>query len=114
MSELSTRVWLDERLWDTVRRRAIAEGTTIRDLIPRLVHQSVNPVARVLTPTPAPMPAPVTPPASPVATVTADSGPPVMVLAELYRCGECGAEVRLGGVSNHMGRHLKERQAPQS
>lgn len=103
MSELSTRVWLDERLWETVRGRAIAEGTTVRELIPRLVKQGVSPR---LVPAVPPAPAAVSRPAPP--------GPPVVALSETYRCDECGAEVRLGGLSNHLGKHLKERQAPQA
>jgi hypothetical protein len=35
-------------------------------------------------------------------------------LADVYRCGVCGAEMRLGGVSNHMGKHKKEREAAEA
>src|SRR5579883_3476631 len=42
VSEISTRVWLDERLWEDVRLRAEAEGTTIRELIPVLVGRVIQ------------------------------------------------------------------------
>lgn len=114
MSEVSTRVWLDGRLWDKVTRRAVAEGTTVRELIPQLVNQSLAaPAASAQN-----RPAIVAPPpadTSPVAAETvAEDGMPVMPLADVYRCSICGAEMRLGGVSNHMGRHKKEREAAEA
>lgn len=110
MSEISTRVWLDERLWDNVRRRAEAEGTTIRDLIPLLV-------GRVLTePATAAIREQSSPPSSSPSPALAmgpavESGPPVVALSDVYQCGVCGAQIRLGGLSNHLGRHLKEQQS---
>ncbi len=99
MGEVSTRIWLDERLWDHLRTRALAEGVTVRELLPRLVRQAV---AGPVSPTQ---------PAPPAVRSPAEAGLPTVVLAEMYRCDVCGAEVRPGGLSNHLGRHLKERQA---
>ncbi len=107
MSEISTRVWLDERLWEDVRLRAEAEGTTIRELIPVLV-------GRVIQAGAVPEERPVIASRSPAETSPTPStepGPPTVTLAEVYQCGVCGAQIRLGGLSNHLGRHLKEQQA---
>lgn len=107
MSEISTRIWVDERLWDQLRSRAQAEGTTVRELIPLLVHQAVvsTPVRPEVVP---PATAASREPSPPAAS---DSTIPVVPLSETYQCGICGAQVRLGGLSNHLGRHLKEQQA---
>lgn len=105
MSEISTRIWLDEHLWDGVRSRADAEGTTIRALIPELLAQSLaSSVARA---------EPVRPPSveAPPQTLSSPAGPPVVGLSDNYLCGVCGAQIRLGGLSNHLGRHVKEQQA---
>lgn len=112
LRELSTRIWLDEELWNAIRSRAIAERTTVRALIPHLLGQivagqrGVPSVPEILSRPPG-----TTPPAAPA---PAEAGPPVVVLAEMYRCDICGAEVRLGGLSNHMGKHLKERRAAEA
>lgn len=110
MSEISTRIWLDERIWDDVRRRAEAEGTTIRELIPLLVGRVLAEPAPASTRAQAPPSA--APPAPSLAIGPAsDSGPPVVALSDVYQCGVCGAQIRLGGLSNHLGRHQKEQQA---
>ncbi|MGH2460150.1 MAG: hypothetical protein ACRDIY_14945 [Chloroflexota bacterium] len=110
MSEISTRVWLDERLWEDVRHRAEAEGTTIRELIPALVRRVVvgSPVLeeRPAVATSPPADAPLAPAAEP--------GVPTVALSDVYQCGVCGAQIRLGGLSNHLGRHLKEQQAAEA
>jgi len=112
VSEISTRIWLDERLWNEVTDRAVTEGMTVRELIPRLV-------SRCLTVASAPAwqtgseAGPIAPAgASPSAeSPAAEPGLPVVALSDVYRCGICGAEVRLGGVSQHMNKHKKEREA---
>ena len=110
MSEISTRIWLEERLWDAVTNLAIREGTTVRELLPRLISRSLTePYAGSGQPTfhleesgpSAPGPA-------------AEPGPPVAVLAEVYRCNECGAQIKLAGLSAHLGKHLRERQASEA
>jgi hypothetical protein len=110
MSELSTRIWLDERLWAALRQRAIAEGVTIAELIPRLVQQTMTAPSGVRSqPAAAPAPAPTPEQSGP------DEGDlPTAVLSPSYRCAVCGAEVRLGGLSNHLGKHLKERAASEA
>ncbi|HEX5505424.1 MAG TPA: hypothetical protein VFW96_22595 [Thermomicrobiales bacterium] len=110
MTEISTRVWLEEGQWDTVRERAVAEGTTVRALIPRLLERALAggpPRPEAAPPPPAPAPPP--PPAA-----TEDAGPPVVALAPVYTCAVCGAQVRAGGLSNHLGKHLKEQQAAEA
>lgn len=107
MGEISTRIWLDDRLWDKARRRAVAEGVTIRDLLPRLVGQALATLQRNAEP-PAAAAAPA---AVPGISEPALAGPPVVALSEAYRCGLCGAEVRVTALSNHLGKHIKERQA---
>ncbi len=110
LSEISTRIWLDEQLWNEVTNRATAEGTTVRELIPQLVSQcltsslasQVSPQMGAAAPAGA---------ASSHLSPPSEPGPPVVVLSAVYRCGVCGAEVRLGGVSNHLGKHLKEQQS---
>jgi hypothetical protein len=37
-----------------------------------------------------------------------------MALSDIYRCGVCGTEIRLGGVSQHMNKHKKEREASEA
>lgn len=106
MSEISTRIWLDEQLWHKVRSRAVAEGITVRELLPRLLGQ-------IVTETP-PKARPVAMPkveVSPVITPVAESGPPTIVLSDIYRCGVCGTEVKVGGLTIHMGKHMKEQRA---
>jgi hypothetical protein len=107
LSELSTRVWLDERLWDGLRRRAVAEKVTVRELIPRLVARAMGegPAAAVL-------PAATVPRAPTAATTQAESDLPVIPLAELYRCAVCEGQVKLGALAMHMNKHMKEQQAP--
>jgi len=110
VSEISTRVWLDERLWDDVRHRAEAEGTTIRELIPALVRLVVtgSPIAEE-------RPAVIAhPPADAPAPPLAEPGLPTVALSDVYQCGVCGAQIRLGGLSNHLGRHLKEQQSAEA
>lgn len=111
MGEVSTRIWLDEGLWDEIRSRAIADGVTVRELLPRLVAQALSgPSARAEPQVPtAPGGA-----GSPAAGAVAESGPPVLVLSDVYRCDVCGAQVKLGGMTIHMGKHAKERQAPET
>jgi hypothetical protein len=89
----------------------MTEGTTVRELIPQLVKQSLAASVQTRSATPAPQPAAT--PSINVETV-AEDGMPVMPLADVYRCGICGAEMRLGGVSNHMGKHKKEREAAEA
>ena len=113
MSEISTRIWLDERLWNEVTDRAVTEGMTVREMIPRLVSQCLTvasawqtgPEAGPIAPTGA-SPSPDSPAAEP--------GPPVVALSDVYRCGVCGAEIRLGGVSQHMNKHKKERESSEA
>lgn len=88
MSEVSTRVWLDEALWDELRRRAIREGVLVRDLIPRLPAQNAAGAGRTVAP-----------------GRPDDGGPPVAPMAEVYRCGACGA-----AVNQHINRHHKKAQ----
>ena len=109
MAEISTRVWLDEDLWETMQRRAVAEGATVRELIPRLlgyVLADLAPAGQAMT---------VTPRAGPTQECTpaagGPSGVPVVPLAEAYGCGICGEELRLSRLSAHLGKHLKELQA---
>jgi hypothetical protein len=101
---------LEERLWNAVTNRAVTEGTTVRELIPLLVNQSLA-APRTMQNS---HPAAVSVSAPPVAAEPGESGLPVMPLADIYRCGVCGAEMRLGGVSNHMGKHKKEREAAEA
>lgn len=108
MSEVSTRIWLDERLWNEIMDKAMSEGITVRELIPRLVRRSIMGAptsARQGGPAAEAVSAPSTGSASP------QQGPPVMALSDVYRCGVCDAEIRLGGVSQHMNKHKKEREA---
>jgi len=110
LGEISTRIWLDEGLWDEIRSRAIADGVTVRELLPRLVAQALSGAsARAEPPVPAPRSA-----GSSAASAAAESGPPVLVLSDIYRCDVCGAQVKLGGMTIHMGKHMKERQAPEA
>ncbi len=110
MSDISTRIWLDERIWDRVRRRAEAEQTTIRELIPRLVSQVLDTSSTVSEP-----PATATPTSTPSpSATTTETGLPVVTLSDVYQCGVCGAQIRLGGLSNHLGRHQKEQQASEA
>lgn len=107
LSEISTRIWLDEALWHKVRSRAISEGTTIRELVPRLIGQ-------MLGESPASTrPSTMSPPSYAGQAPAAEAGTslPVVVLSELYRCGVCGAEVKVGGLTIHMGKHVKEQRA---
>lgn len=109
MSDISTRVWLPEPLWDVVRARALADGTTVRELIPRLLDQAVTG-----RPTSGSDAAPVAVAATPATTAPAASEPPTVPLSDSYQCGVCGAQVRAGGLSNHLGKHLKEQQAAEA
>lgn len=116
VTEISTRVWLDEQLWDGLRNRAQAEQTTIRELIPDLLGRALSGEARqpAAPSSPPPLPKPAEPLASapaPVVTPPAEAGPPVVALSDVYQCGVCGTQIRLGGLSNHLGRHLKEQQS---
>lgn len=114
MSEISTRVWLDEHVWIEVTNRAVIEGMTVRELIPRLVQQSL-PVALTSAGQGEPYSDPQTPAAATLTeSVDTTSGLPVVTLSDVYRCGICGAEVRLGGLSNHIGKHKKEREAAEA
>jgi hypothetical protein len=122
VSEVSTRLWFEEPLWDAVSRRAIAEGTTVRELAPRLIeaglrgapHGSPAP-ATPAAPVPAapPPPTPSQPASAPEAAL-ALARPPIVVMSELYTCGVCNAELKLGAVSQHVNRHLKEHLAAQA
>jgi hypothetical protein len=98
VSEISTRVWLDERLRGEVSNQAIAEGMTVRELIPRLVSRSLAPHPASQADRQVSLPTPAAVPASDESS-TAQPGPPILALADVYRCGVCGAEIRLGGVS---------------
>jgi hypothetical protein len=105
-----------------VSRRAIAEGTTVRELAPRLIeaglrgapHGSPAP-ATPAAPVPAapPPPTPSQPASAPEAAL-ALARPPIVVMSELYTCGVCNAELKLGAVSQHVNRHLKEHLAAQA
>lgn len=110
MSDISTRIWLDERIWDRIRRRAEAEQTTIRELIPRLVSEFLD---KPTTASAQMAPAAPTTTSSP-SEATSESGVPVVALSDVYQCGVCGAQIRLGGLSNHLGRHQKEQQASEA
>ena len=117
MSEVSTRIWLDEGLWDELRRRAIRERVLVRELIPRLLAQNAVAAVRAAVPPPPVAPPAATAPAAPPpaqASAPIDDGPPVVPMAEVYRCGVCGAEIKLGAVSQHINRHLKEAQAAEA
>ncbi len=107
MSEISTRIWLDEALWHKVRSRAISEGTTIRELVPRLMGQMLG------EPPASTGPSKMAPPGQAGQEPAAEAGTslPVVVLSDLYRCGVCGAEVKVGGLTIHMGKHVKEQRA---
>jgi hypothetical protein len=107
VNEISTRIWLDERLWDGIRKRAETEGITIRELIPRLVGEVLSEPSPRKEQTASTSPAQTHPAESPLA----ESGPPIVALSDVYQCGVCGAQIRLGGLSNHLGRHQKEQQA---
>jgi hypothetical protein len=127
VSEVSTRLWFEEPLWDAVSRRAIAEGTTVRELAPRLIeaglrgaaHGSALPTTPA-APAPAAAPTPLTPtPTPPQPAPATDAAlaldrPPIVVMSELYTCGVCNAELKLGAVSQHVNRHLKEHLAAQA
>jgi hypothetical protein len=115
VNEISTRIWLDEPLWNAVTDRAITEGVTVRELIPQLVRQclTASPAAVVAERREA------GPPASAAAvslleSADAETGLPIMPLADVYLCSVCGAEVRLGGVSQHMNKHKKERESSEA
>jgi hypothetical protein len=107
LTELSTRIWLEEGLWNQVSTRAIAEGTTLRELIPKLLGAAVSVQAAPAAPSPGS--------AAQVEREAGDSaedtGPPVIVLSDVYCCAVCGAQVKVGGLTAHMGKHVKERQA---
>lgn len=111
MSEISTRIWLDERLWNDLRSRAETEGVTVRELIPLLVRQVVSqgPAKDAVVPQETPSAAARQPALAP-SPPPAEVGPPIVTLSDVYQCGVCGLQVRLGGLSNHLGRHLKEQQ----
>ncbi len=94
MSEISTRVWLDEGLWQKVRNRAIADGTTVRELIPRLITQILSQAPTKGAPPGKARAVEVPPPPSTPAT----SGPPVIELSDVYHCGVCGTDVKVGGM----------------
>ncbi|MHB8576495.1 MAG: hypothetical protein ACYDCQ_14330 [Dehalococcoidia bacterium] len=118
MSEISTRVWLDERLWDAVRQRALREGATARDVIPQLVGQALSGARAAAAPVPQPatVPLPALAPSPPQALAGGEpavgtSGFPIVPMAEQYECGVCHATLRLGAVSQHVNRHLKESQS---
>ncbi len=109
MGEISTRVWLDESLWNKIRERAVADDLTVRELIPRLVERALAaPPARA---EPKTEPAVAPPPA---ARETAEPGLPTIVLSDLYHCDVCGGQVKLGGLTIHMGKHMKERQTAEA
>jgi hypothetical protein len=110
MGEVSTRVWLDERLWQEVTNRALSERTTVRELIPELVSRSLT--ADPATSEPALRTGPGAAPS--IESLAGENGPPVMALSDVYRCGVCGMEIRLGGVSQHMNKHKKEREAAEA
>jgi hypothetical protein len=112
MSEISTRIWLDERMWNEVASRAVLERTTVRELLPQLVSQSLGGAA-TLMPEGDHQPVPSSAGSSAQAQ-TPEAGLPVIPLSDVYCCGVCGAEVRLGGVSNHLGKHKKEREATEA
>lgn len=112
MSEVSTRIWLDERVWNEVASRAVLERTTVRELLPQLVSQSLGGAAtpvsegdRQAVPSSS---------GSSAQAQTSEAGLPVIPLSDAYCCGVCEAEVRLGGVSNHLGKHKKEREASEA
>ena len=108
MNEISTRIWLDERVWKEIADRARAEGTTVRELIPQFVRQSLG--ARPSVAVDASQSAPSVP-TSPSSSPASEPGLPVVLLSDAYGCGVCGAEVRLGGLSNHLAKHRKEQEA---
>ncbi|MCL5257411.1 MAG: hypothetical protein M1319_06400 [Chloroflexi bacterium] len=107
MSEISTRVWLSDDLWQKVRKLAIARKTTVREEIPRLIGQALSesPSEPGL---PAKAPSIGTSPTVPKQT---ESGLPIIELHEVYRCAVCGADVKVGGLTMHMGKHMKELRA---
>jgi len=117
VSEVSTRIWLDEALWEELVRRATAQGTTIRELVPRLLAAALSPSTTASE---------ASAPGSPAANAResreavageeggAQTGPTVVPLAEVYRCAVCGEEVRLSRLSAHLGRHLKESQTSEA
>ncbi|MHB0875621.1 MAG: hypothetical protein ACYC5O_06225 [Anaerolineae bacterium] len=112
MTDISTRIWLDEGLWEAVRRRAIAEGATVRELIPQLLGCALaqgGPGGQTGT---------AAPPGGPSGECTlaaaASSGTPAVPLAEAYICGVCGEELKLSRLSAHLGKHLKEQQASEA
>ncbi len=109
MGATSTRIWLEDSLWDQVARMAVSEGTTVRELLPRLIAGSL---AGSLAPPLPSAPRATVGPAADEPSVTA--GPPVVTLAEAYRCGECGAQIKTAGLSAHLGKHLRERQAAET
>ena len=112
MGEVSTRVWIDDALWEELRQRALADKTTVRELIPQLLQQGIGHTqaahpgadeAKAALPTPGVV--------SPGAEPGAETEVPVVELSDVYRCAVCGAQVKLGGLVIHMGKHLKERKA---
>lgn len=109
MSEISTRIWLDEKLWQAVRDRAIAEGITARELIPRLLNQALSEALTVASHPPT-IEASAGPP---IERLLTEAGPPVVTVADVYRCAACNAEVKAGGIGIHISKHIKERQAQQ-
>ncbi|MGI8552439.1 MAG: hypothetical protein ACR2PL_16865 [Dehalococcoidia bacterium] len=112
MNELSTRIWLDERLWQTLSGRAIAEGTTVRDLIPKLIDQAVTGATRPAPP--ASLAQAAKEAASAMVNLMPDAGPQTVAPAETYRCAECGAQLRVGGLSIHLSKHVKEQQTQEA
>jgi hypothetical protein len=115
VSEISTRIWLDERLWEDLRSQAETEGITVRELIPLLVRQvagkGVAPEAAVSRESASAPARPLTPEPPPLPTA---GGPPIVTLTAEYQCGVCGVQIRMGGLSNHLGRHLKEQQSAEA
>ena len=101
MSQRSTRVWLEEELWEEMRRRSIAKGTTVRELIPHLLGQALSRSS-------GPAEAGERPPSPPAIPEAEGEGPPTVPLAEEYRCGVCGGIYKLGGLSTHLRRHSDE------
>ena len=112
MADISTRVWLDEDLWEAVRRRAVTEGVTVRELIPHLLGCALaqsGPGGQAGTAA-----LPVGPSGECTDTAAAPGGPPEVPLAEAYICGVCGEELKLSRLSAHLGKHLKEQQASEA
>jgi hypothetical protein len=110
LREVSTRVWLDGELWEQLSDRAIAEGVTVRDLVPRLVGQAIAPAP----PAPVARAPLVSATSAPAGAPPVESGPPILVLSDVYRCAVCDAVVKVGGLTIHMGKHMKELRAPEA